>query len=569
MACNETRFAVMVQPDFATIFFHVFPFYTMQRRDFFTFLFNPSAEQQSSAPNEVLSGMEEFSPPENEDKNRAMLQSGLEPYTQRLDRRRALHLVRRLSFSANYAFVNQLVGKTAQEALAIALGTSANTALPTSLPGTWTNDITENPDKADNDTRSQIQGRWGGQFGSLQSWWANLMLAEGFPAREKLVLFWSGHFTSEFYFDDIYNPPQLLFRQNQTLRKDCLGDFRQLAEDITLDGAMLNYLGGTLNSKGAPNENYARELLELFTTGLGAYTEGDVKEAARALTGWRASRFNDEPRPNGNFNTYFVPTAHDTSAKQFLGVTIAARDADANTEFQVRSGEVRRLINIIFEQRGDAAARFISTKLYRFFVYANPTANASGVIQQMADVFKNANYQILPLVQALFTSAHFYDEANIGVQIKTPAEFVLGLARQLGISAGNAISAMNSMEQVLIDPPNVAGWDGYRTWLSTKTYPLRVQYAQALLRGMSNDALAAWARQFPQADNVQTLVSGIVEFLFPKPLSASRLQGYVNALLAGAPDYEWAGILRDSNSAGTRLKTLLSQMVKAPDAQLS
>ncbi len=550
----------------------------MQRRDFFSFLFSSGAERSSQSEYHLAAEQVYLAPNDenNSDtqKSTAQLQSGLEPYTSPLDRRRALHLVRRLSFAPNYSLINQLVGKTAQEAVNIVLGTSASVTLPTNPPGTWINDITENPDRADNDTRSQIQGRWGGQFGSLQSWWTNLMLTESFPAREKLVLFWSGHFTSEFAFDDMYNPPQLLFRQNQTLRKDCLGDFRQLTEDITLDGAMLNYLGGTLNTKGSPNENYARELLELFTTGLGAYTEGDVKEAARALTGWRASRFNDEPRPNGNFNTYFVPSAHDTGAKQFLGVTIPARDADSNTELLVRSGEVRRLVNIIFEQRPNEAARFICTKLYRFFVYANPStnaasANATSVIQQMADVFRRSNYQILPVLQALFSSAHFYDEANIGVQIKTPAEFVLGLARQLGVSAGNAVGTMNSLEQVLIDPPTVAGWDGYRTWLSTKTYPLRVQYAQNLIRGISNDALSTWARQFPQAENVQSLVSGIAEFLFPKTLSANRLQGYVNALLAGAPDYEWAGILRDNNAAGTRLKTLLSQMVKAPDIQLT
>ena len=545
----------------------------MQRRDFFSFLLSSSAERTTTNENHLYTEQLYVAPNDDDKefskKDTAILQSGLEPFTQQLDRRRALHLVRRLSFTPNYTLVNQLIGKTAQEAVSIVLGANATVTLPTSTPGTWINDITENPDRADNDTRSQIQGRWGGQFGSLQAWWANLMLTEGFPAKEKLVLFWSGHFTSEFAFDDMYNPPQLLFRQNQTLRKDCLGDFRQLTEDITLDGAMLNYLGGTLNTKGSPNENYARELMELFTTGLGAYTEGDVKEAARALTGWRASRFNDEPRPNGNFNTYFVPSAHDTGAKQFLGVTIPAREADFNTELLVRSGEVRRLVNIIFEQRPNEAARFICTKLYRFFVYANPSSNASGVIQQMADVFRRSNYQILPVLQALFASAHFYDEANIGVQIKTPAEFVIGLARQLGVSAANAVSTMNSLEQVLIDQPTVAGWDGYRTWLSTKTYPLRVQYAQNLIRGMSNDALAAWARQFPQAENVQSLVSGIVEFLFPKPLSQSRLQSYVNALLSGAPDYEWAGILRDNNAAGTRLKTLLSQMVKAPDIQLT
>jgi uncharacterized protein (DUF1800 family) len=539
----------------------------MNRRSFFTMLTHANNERIDRLVEERTDEQTDVFDDENSPKKpQAQVQSGLEPYTRPLDRARALHLVRRVGFAASNAQINQLVGKTAQEAVNIVLGT-ADAALP-AAPGTWINEMTENPDRADNDTRNQIIGRWNGQFGSLQSWWVGLMLGEQFPAREKIVLFWSGHFVSEFAFDDVYNPPQLLYRQNQMLRQDAFGDIRKMAEDITVDGAMLNYLGGTLNSKGAPNENFARELFELFTTGLGNYTEGDVKEAARVLTGWRCSRFNDEPRPNGAYNSYFLPQAHDVGAKQVLGVTIPAREVDANTEFLVRQGEVRRLIDIVFQERADAAARFLSGKLYRYFVYSNPSNNASSVIAQMADVLRNNSYRVRPLLQALFTSAHFYDEANLGVQIKTPAEFVVGLARQLGVNAGNAVAVMNSLEQVLIDPPNVAGWDGYRTWLSTKTFPLRVQYAQQLIQGMSNDAAAQFARQFAGSDNVQTLVSAMTEFLLPKPVSSKRLQSYVATLLQGAPDYEWSSILRDSNSSGTRIKALLTLLVKAPDMQL-
>jgi uncharacterized protein (DUF1800 family) len=498
---------------------------------------------------------------------RATIQAGLEPFATRLTRQNALHLVRRLTFTASNALVNSLVGKTASEAVDIVLGTSVQTPLPPS-PGAWTDETTENPDRADLDTRSAIRGRWGGQFGSLQNWWANLMLREAFPAREKVTLFWSGHFTSEFSFDDTYNPPQLLYRQNQMLRNDALGDIRQLTEDITLDGAMLNYLGGNLNSKGSPNENYARELMELFTTGIGAYTEGDVKEASRVLTGWRISRYNDEPRPNGYYATYFVPTAHDVGAKQVLGVLIPPREADANTEFQVRTGEVRRLVNIIFEQRADTVARFLSREFYRFFVYSNPSKTDETVITQMADVLKQSNFTTLPLLKTLFTSAHFFDEANVGVQIKTPVELVIGLARQLGVNPQNAISTMNNLEQTLQDPPNVAGWDGYRTWLSTKTYPLRVQYVQQLVQGMSADALVAFAKQFPQATNADALTRSIEEWLLPKAVSTVRHQTYLATLLAGAPDYEWSSILGNTASAATRIKSLLLAMAKAPDMQL-
>lgn len=535
----------------------------MNRRNFLTMLTNASSERVSA---ETTS--ETFDENDSPQKSTRKVQSGLEPYTRPLTRPQVLHLTRRAGFSATNAQITQLVGKTAQEAVSTLFGTT-DAPLP-AAPGAWVNDLTENPDRADNDTRNQIIGRWGGQFGGLQSWWVNLMLSEGFPMREKMVLFWSGHFTSEFAFDDVYNPPQLLYRQNQLLRQDAFGDVRKLAEDITLDGAMLNYLGGTLNSKGAPNENYARELFELFTTGLGQYTEGDIKEAARLLTGWRCSRFNDEPRPNGAYNSYFVPTAHDTGAKQVLGVSVAAREADANTEFLVRQGEVRRLVDIIFQERADAAARFLSAKIYRFFVYANPTTNsaANAVITQMAGVLRTNTFRIRPLLQTLFSSAHFFDEANIGVQVKTPAEFVVGLARQLGVSAGAAVGVMNSLEQTLLDPPNVAGWDGYRTWLSTKTFPLRVQYAQQLVQGMSNEAAQGFARQFAGAGNVQTLVQGIMEFLLPKPISQKRLQSYVATLLQGAPDYEWSSILNNATSAGPRIKSLLTALAKAPDMQL-
>ncbi|MCS6808757.1 MAG: DUF1800 domain-containing protein [Bacteroidota bacterium] len=543
----------------------------MHRRDFFSFFYSSCSERYTSSECATSTEHPHIAAditPQQHAKEHALQQNTLEPYAQPLDYRRALHLVRRLSFAAPYSLVQQLVGKTAQEAVDIVLGTSATTPQPQSTPGAWIHDITENPEKADRDTRNEIYSRWYTQFASLQSWWVNLMLREAFPAREKLVLFWSGHFTSEFAFDDMYNPPQLLFRQNQTLRKHCVGDMRQLTEDITLDGAMLNYLGGTLNTKGSPNENYARELLELFTTGLAAYTEGDIKEAARTLTGWRASRFNDEPRPNGNYITYFVPSAHDTGAKQFLGVTIPAREADANTELLVRSGEVRRLIDIIFEQRPQEVSRFLCTKLYRFFVYANPSVRADAVIAQMAVVFRRSNYHILPVLRALCASAHFFDESVIGVQIKTPAEFVIGLARQLDANPSQAVRTMNALEQVLMDPPTVAGWESYRSWISTTTYPLRVQYAQELIRNISNEHVTMWARQFPNAESARALVNSIGEFLFPKPLSQSRLQGYLSTLLSGAPEYEWASIMRDTHAAGTRIKFLLARMAQAPDIQL-
>jgi uncharacterized protein (DUF1800 family) len=549
----------------------------LSRRGFFDMMFgnNSEADGNNNTHNADNSSGQ---------KGRGIVQATLETATDPLDRRRALHLLRRTTFAPTPALVASIVGKAPSEAFDILfpLATTAYTtpAAPAASTGaasgaatTWVNTGTEDPDNADNDTRNMIHSTWGTQFGSLQAWWTALMLAERTPAREKIVLFWSGHFTSEFRFDDLYNPPALLYRQNQVIRRDCLGDVRQLAEDMTLDGAMLNYLGGTLNSKGKPNENYARELLELFTTGLGAYTEGDVKEAARALTGWRASRFTDEPRPNGLFTTYFDPNAHDTGAKQFLGVTIPARTQAENTEFLVRRDEVRRLIDIIFQQRSDTASRFLARKMYAFFVYAKPSSADETVIAELAGVLKNSQFQIRSALRALFTSKHFFDEANIGVQIKTPAEFVVGLSRQLGASIGSVAETMRSLEQDLIDPPTVAGWDGYRAWISTKTFPLRSQYAQRLVAALTDQDAVNFVRQFastanPNAANADALMRSLEEFLLPKPVSAKRHQTYLAALLAGAPDYEWSSILANPASAGSRIKSALQLILRAPDAHL-
>ncbi len=493
--------------------------------------------------------------------------SGLEAYTAPLTLDDVYHLLRRITFAPTPALAQQLVGKTADEAVELLLG-SGDDAPPAS-PGDWIDLATENPENADLDTRNSIEMQWQNNFARLQEWWVGLMHGEQLPAREKLTLFWSGHFTTEFTFDDKAMPPQLLYRQNQLIRSLRLGDFRQFAEDMTLNGAMLMYLGGELNVAGKPNENYGRELLELFTTGLGAYTEGDIQEAARILTGWRIARFNDEPALNGMYNTYFDAESHDIDAKQFMGESVAARTPDNNTEYLVRRDEVRELINIIFRQRPDAVARFISRKLYHYFVYSKPAAGDDTIINQLADVFKQSGFQIRPLVAALLKSAHFFDEANRGVQIKTPAECLAGLPRQLGTPDARVNDVMNTIEQVLMDPPNVAGWEGYRSWISTTTYPLRSQFARSYVQALPDTSAVNFAKQFPDYDDVEKLTAALERYFLPKSVSQSRHQNYVKTLLQGAPDYEWPQIIAtDTAGAAVRLRALLSAFIKAPDFQL-
>lgn len=498
---------------------------------------------------------------------RMAVAGGLEPYTGLLTLEDVYHLLRRVTFAPTVALAQQLVGKTADEAVEILLGDGSDEA-PAS-PGEWVNSVTENPMNADLPMRFAIEDMWENNFGNLQRWWVSLMYDEALPAREKLTLFWSGHFTSEFTYDDYYMPPQLLYRQNQLLRSLRLGSFKELAEEITLNGAMLAYLGGELNKVGKPNENYGRELLELYTTGLGWYTEGDIQEAARVLTGWRIAKFNDEPALNGIYNAYFEADSHDTDAKQFMGESIAARTPDNNTEFLVRRDEVRELLSIIFRQRTDAVATFLCRKLYHYFVYSKPSAGDEQFIGQLVAVFKQNDFAIRPVVEALLKSAHFFDEANRGVQIKTPAENLVGFPRQVGSPSTDINGVMVSVEQNLMDPPNVAGWEGYRTWISTKTYPLRTQFARTYLQNVPDATLVALAKQFADSMDADKLTTALELYFLPRPVSTARHENYVKVLLQNAPDYEWPDIItNDVAGAALRIRALIGAFVKAPDFHL-
>lgn len=500
------------------------------------------------------------------DTPRPVITAGLEAYSQPLSRSDASHLLRRLTFAPTHGVLSQIVGKSAEEAVDMLLGDGKEPD-PTS-PGKWVDEAQEDPYNVDIVTRNSIEAIWKNNFARLQEWWVEIMRSEALPAREKLTLLWSGHFTSEFTYDLGYIPPQLLYRQNLMLRKNRLSNLKTFAEEVTVDAAMLVYLGGVLNVKGKPNENYGRELMELFTCGIGWYTEGDVKEAARILTGWKASLYSDAPAPNGLFNSYFSSKDHDIGAKQYMGQSIPARDDTTNTEFLVRSQEIGGLLNILFTERADAVGTYIANKLYRYFVYSNPSESDAAIISALRDLFKQNDFQLRPVLKALLSSAHFFDAANRGAQIKTPAEYVVGLGRQLDIRLSGAAASMKLMEQEIMDPPNVSGWEGYRSWISTKTYPQRTKFARDLITSLTDAQAVVLIKQFPDYTDVNKLVTAMTEYYLPMPVSQARHDNYVKILLNNAPDYEWGNILKDAAACGTRFRGFLNALVKAPDFHL-
>lgn len=272
-------------------------------------------------------------------------------------------------------------------------------------------------------------------------WWADRMVATPRPLEEKMTLFWHGHFaTSETKVRDY----RKLLLQNQTLREHATGNFRDLLLAVMRDPAMLVYLDNGQNVKDHPNENFGRELLELFTMGVGNYTERDIREASRAFTGWT----------NDVLEFRVDREKHDDGIKEFLGQR-GAFDGDD-------------IVDIILAQ--PVTAEFISTKIYRFFVREVPSATTK---TRLARVFREADYEVKPLLRAIFLSRDFYSSPSVATQIKSPVQLLVSTYRKLGLAGAPTIPDFNAqtrrLGQALLYPPNVAGWSGGRTWITPAT----------------------------------------------------------------------------------------------------
>ena len=275
----------------------------------------------------------------------------------------------------------------------------------------------------------------------LATWWGERMLGTTRPLEEKLTLFWHGHFATG---NTKVRDARMMVRQNEMLRANANGSFRDLLLGILRDPAMLVYLDNGENVKDHPNENFGRELLELFSLGVGNYTERDIREGARAFTGWT----------NDVLEFKFDAEQHDFGEKTFLGRT-GPFDGDD-------------IIDILLEQ--PAAAEFIAAKLYRYFVREEID---DAVRAELAAVFRDAGYELQPLLTRIFLSRDFYSAASYATQIKSPVQLVVSTYRKLGLTELPTIPDFNRLTaglgQTLFNPPNVAGWAGGRTWVTPAT----------------------------------------------------------------------------------------------------
>lgn len=288
-------------------------------------------------------------------------------------------------------------------------------------------------------------------FMAMSLGWMDRMATSPAQLREKMALFWHGHFACRTRKPD--DSLQLL----NTIRQRALGKFGDLLLAVSQEPAMLQFLNNQQNRKAQPNENFAREVMELFTLGRGHYSETDVKEAARAFTGWNYD-------PQNRFK--FKERDHDAGPKTFLGHT-------GNL-----TGE--EVLAIILQQL--ATARFVVTKMYRFFVNDVPHP---GHIEALAGAFRQSDYDITDLVERMFSAGWFYDKANVGARIKSPVELVAGLRRTLNLQIDNGVPLLGyqkALGQVLFLPPNVAGWPGGRDWIDSSSLLLRLELPSILFK---------------------------------------------------------------------------------------
>lgn len=301
--------------------------------------------------------------------------------------------------------------------------------------------------KANADMRSQIQKTNQRQNQELNLNFLEKMVNSKNQLQEKMAFFWHGHFATRL------NNPKFNKHQLNIIRKHALGNFRELLFEVSKSPAMLSFLNNQQNKKGHPNENFAREVMELFTMGIGNYTEKDIREAARAFTGWG---FDKEA------NFIERTKQHDEDTKTFLGKTGNFTGDD--------------VLNIILEQK--TTAKFITAKIYKFFVNEKPDET---IINELSDSFYHSNYDIKKLMRKIFESDWFYDKKNIGNRIKSPTELMVGMMRLLPMTIQNPenlIVYQKLLGQMLLYPPNVAGWPSGKSWIDSSSLMLRLQIPQ-------------------------------------------------------------------------------------------
>jgi uncharacterized protein (DUF1800 family) len=527
--------------------------------------------------------------------------AGINPYTGPWTQNEVIHLLKRTMFGSKPEDISYFLGLGMNGSVDTLLTIPATAPAPPVKNYTNTNISTTDPDYniamgqtwvTTNTTDADGQRR-----NSLKAWWMGLMLNQEKNILEKMTLFWHNHFSTES--NDI-GRAIWAYNNNALCRQYALGNFKQFVKAMTLDVAMLRYLNGYLNINSAPDENYSRELQELFTLGKENnpnYTEDDVKKAARVLTGWKI---------NGTTNTsFFNANQHDTAGKQFSSfynnTTITGRTGATAGDL-----ELTDLLNMIFSKSAEVS-RFIVKKLYRYFIYYKiDSATETNVIDPLAQLLVAGNWEIKPVLSALLKSEHFYDVVNQACYIKSPVDLVVSACREFGVVFPNSTDHVNAynmwtyiqsfaalLQQNIGDPPDVAGWKAFyqspqfhEIWINSDTYPRRNLFTDTMITSgytRSGQKIiidpVAFTKKLSNPTDPNILINDALKILYRIDLSAATKTALKKQILLSNQDQDyywtnaWNAYISSPTNANyqvvyTRLRDLYKYFMNLAEYQL-
>lgn len=535
---------------------------------------------------------------------RKPLSTSLTEYSGEWNSDTALHLLRRTLFGVTKAEMDEFSGYSMQQTVSEILTQSE-------FPGEPVNDYNSAEDGIE-DPHIAFGETWidaphgdsyeGHRIGSLKSWMIGNMIKQEPSITEKLVFFWHNLLVTESF--EIFTG-KLSYQYFNILRNNAFGNFKTMVKAFTIDPAVLVYLNGNSNIAESPDENYARELQELFCVGKGAnskYTEGDVQAAARVLTGWGLKW--EQLSEYGQVDSEFRNWTHDTSDKEFSSFygdkIIQGKSGDDGSQ------ELDELLDMIFDN--NEVALYICRRIYNFFVFGEiDEATEANVITPLADVFRSNNYEVLPVFEVLFKSEHFYDEANRGAMLKNPIDHLVGAWRSLEMKyddpsdiymVGRTHLSMHwslaGMGMELADPPSVAGWPAYyqapqfdKSWITTDTITSRALRVDSMLFWgfwvtpdlQIKAELIAFVNQFENPELPGPMLEQAAQLLLGLPLSSEAINNIKAVLLTGqTADVYWTAAWNDyinepSNDefkliVETRLKIAFQSMLQLGEFQL-
>ncbi len=545
------------------------------------------------------------------------------PFNQVLGTQHAAHLLRRATLGATKQEIDQFGALSTTTAVDRLLNTSPPASPPLD-PLTGQDWVSPKPTDANSES-FKLQRH-------LNGWWLHQMATRPISLQEKMVFFMHTHFTT---ISNRINQKVAVYHQLQLFHHYALGNFKSLAKKICIDNAMLKFLDGQLNSKNNPNENFGREFLELYSIGKGAqrgpddytnYTEGDVREAARVFSGWKIDgEFTNVDPETGVVQAILkgddplVAGQHDPGLKQFSAAfqqqTVSPSEMAGDKATRAGAqGEIDQFVEMVFAQ--PETARHLCRRLYRYFVYYEITDEVEqNFIEPLAQVCLSNDYELQPILRALFTSQHFYDQDNAevtddntGAIIKSPLELTIGMLRFFRVALPTPedglelhykaywkvlVDKMDKQGLSLYQPFEVAGYPAYhqspgyhRNWISANYLARRYEFAKQLIQGMrSDDQLLAYLdvvayvsdkKNISDPFDASLLVRELTDYLLPEEISEERFTYFLRAILLDDLSEanwqtEWQKYISSGDDSAVRvqLEKLFNTVLQSPEYQLS